>query len=452
MTHTRRQSFYALPSEHWTLLASQPFSVLDTLSAVDDAIDTNAIIAERIYRIGLGFFSHANHNNEKRHSNHNRNDGKLAEGNILWIKKENAAGVDDGRDDSSPSLPRWAKASSNDVDKARSTIRQLFRDWSAEGAREREATFGPVLQALECEFPPVDSNATVDADKKMNMEDGVYGSKPPDRGHVRVLVPGAGLGRLVFDICCAGFAVEGNEISYHQLLTSSLILNHTEFAEQYALYPWSLSFSNLLSRQDQLQKVMIPDVHPGTALHNASEGYSIHAFDRMSMTAADFCILYKDDEYTDFFNAVTTVFFIDTAPNLIAYIETIKNCLRHNGVWINLGPLLWHFGNKTDEAKNKGNDDNDKNVEDLYKNKLGDHSGLPSTITPSKLQTNIGIAEPGSVELSEDEVLKLVQYYGFIIERHEYLRMGYIQNPNSMLQHEYRPGFWIARKVDNEKY
>ena len=42
-------------------------------------------------------------------------------------------------------------------------------------------------------------------------------------------------------------------------------------------------------------------------------------------------------------DAVLTCFFIDTAQNIVSYIETIAILLREGGVWINLGPLLYHF-------------------------------------------------------------------------------------------------------------
>ena len=38
------------------------------------------------------------------------------------------------------------------------------------------------------------------------------------RKDVWVLVPGAGLGRLAFDIACAGFNSQGNEFSYYMLI------------------------------------------------------------------------------------------------------------------------------------------------------------------------------------------------------------------------------------------
>ncbi|KAF2143340.1 uncharacterized protein K452DRAFT_286164 [Aplosporella prunicola CBS 121167] len=362
VTHTRRQSFYSLPSAHWSLLAEAPFSLLASLDAVDDAIDANADVAEAIFLSNL-----------------------------------QSMGGQEG--------PWCGRATPGDMTKAQSTLRQMYRDWSAEGAAEREASYAPVLAALEAEFASVPASA---------------------REGVRVLVPGAGLGRLVLETCLRGFSVEGNEISYHQLMASAFILNHTAHARQFALYPWADKFSNHASRAHQLQRVMIPDVHPAAALEASSADKNVHAFERMSMAAADFCVYYKEPANAAAFDAVTTVFFIDTAPNLIAYIETIRHCLKPGGVWINLGPLLWHFENEAPGS-----------------NKDGPATGGTA---------NLGIAESGSFELTDDEVVLLVQRLGFTLERRESqsLQTGYISDPRSMLTNTYRPSFWIARKLPDQ--
>lgn len=206
-------------------------------------------------------------------------------------------------------------ATSNDLEKARSTLRQFYRDWSAEGAAEREACYGPVIRALQKE------------------RQSRSGSK------LRVLVPGAGLGRLVFELCYAGFDSEGNEISFHQLLASQYILNKCPARHIHILFPWVHSFSNHRSRANHLRSVQIPDVHPGTTLGGMDTA------GEMSMSASDFLLLYGNEEQRDKFDAVATVFFLDTAPNIIRYIEAIRNCLRTGGLLINVGPLLWHFEN-----------------------------------------------------------------------------------------------------------
>lgn len=262
------------------MLASPPFSYLDTLNEVDDGIDKNAELAIAILSSGL---------------------------QSLGIQPTDPTVNKD---------PEWrGMATSNDLEKARSTLRQFYRDWSLEGAAEREACTGPVIKALL-------------------QERSVRSGAP-----MRVLVPGAGLGRLVFDLCCAGFDTEGNEISYHQLLASSYILNMCPKAQEHTLFPWIHSFSNHQSRANHLKSVLVPDVHPAAVLGGLKHP------GEMSMSASDFLCLYSNEDNREAFDAVATVFFLDTAPNIIRYIETIRHCLRTGGLLINLGPLLWHFEN-----------------------------------------------------------------------------------------------------------
>lgn len=63
------------------------------------------------------------------------------------------------------------------------------------------------------------------------------------------------------------------------------------------------------------------------------------------------CVLHVEGDFTTAFGGATgqydvlvTLFFIDTARNLISYIENIHRLLRPGGVWINLGPLMYGTG------------------------------------------------------------------------------------------------------------
>lgn len=313
-----------------------------------------------------------------------------------------------GSPDEEGPAPEWhGYATSADLGKANSTIRQFYRDWSAEGHCEREVCYQPVIEDLRQSF---------------------NGRLPSD---VKVLVPGAGLGRLVFDLCMAGFSAEGNEISYHQLLASSWVLNHTQRKGEHALYPFALHFSNLKSRTQQLRKVMIPDVHPGTAMAERKSGGGAGSVDvplgSMNMSAADFLILYGGPSQNEAFDAVATVFFIDTAPNLIRYIETIHNCLKPGGLWINIGPLLWHFEDRSS---------------------AGTDGGKPRDETDDPEQEFQGIGEPGGMELTEEEIFQLLETMGFKIQKHvePSHECGYIQDRDSMLRNVYRPSHWVAVK------
>nr|OQO29464.1 hypothetical protein B0A51_02771 [Rachicladosporium sp. CCFEE 5018] len=368
ITHLRRQAFYSLPAAHVDILSEPPFSLPKTFRDVDDSIDSNADIADAILTSGLEQFGIDSNDHE-------------------W----------------------HGAAKASDVDKCRSTIRQLYRDWSAEAASERDAVYVPLFNALEAHLPK---------------------SAAPDESPSRVLVPGAGLGRLAWELAGRGYATEGNEISYHQLIASHYILNRTARTGQHKLYPWALAFSNHLTRENQLRAFSIPDVHPA-ALLDSEHGGSLH------MTAGDFCALYREPRYADAFDAVVTCFFIDTAPNIIYYIETVKRCLKSSGIWVNVGPLLWHFeAAPTPAEKQRAQEQqpasSDLDVDDVCAN------------------DDRGIGAHGSFELSNDEVVALVPKLGFeIVEHVERLEggAGYIRDPESMLQNTYRPSFWVARKL-----
>jgi carnosine N-methyltransferase len=152
----------------------------------------------------------------------------------------------------------------------------------------------------------------------------------------------------------------------------------------------------------------------------------------MSMTAGDLVLSYNSPSSAETFNGVVSVFFIDTAPNLFRYISTVYNCLRAGGVWINIGPLLWHFDDRA-----PGHPD-----ADLIPQNSKEHR------TKNIDMQDQGIAEPGSFELTDEEVLLLLPKMGFEVLQHEILdkELGYIQDPMSLLQNRYRCCHWVARK------
>ncbi|CAN1256149.1 Carnosine N-methyltransferase [Linum perenne] len=197
-----------------------------------------------------------------------------------------------------------------DVDKVRCIVRNIVRDWAAEGQKERDECYNPILEELDSQFP----NRSRES--------------PP-----ACLVPGAGLGRLALEISRLGFVSQGNEFSYYMMICSSFILNNAEAAGEWTIYPWIHSNCNSLSDSDQLRPVSIPDIHPASA--GITKGFS--------MCGGDFVEVYSDPSQAGCWDAVVTCFFIDTAHNIVEYIETISKILKDGGVWINLGPLLYHF-------------------------------------------------------------------------------------------------------------
>uniref|UniRef100_A0A3Q3X4X4 Carnosine N-methyltransferase n=1 Tax=Mola mola TaxID=94237 RepID=A0A3Q3X4X4_MOLML len=250
--------------------------------------------------------------------------------------------------------PQSVRPSSTfDMDKLKSTIKQFVRDWSVEGQEKCTLT----------------QNIT--------------------QMTVSVLVPGAGLGRLAWEIARLGYICQGNEWSFFMLFSSNFVLNRCEQVNSLILYPWIHQFSNNKKSSDQTRPIRFPDVNPQNLPQNTD----------FSMVAGDFVEIYSDSESWD---CVATCFFIDTAHNVIEYVETIWKILKPGGVWINLGPLLYHFENMANEL---------------------------------------------SVELSYDDIRKAIVKFGFQIEKEkESVQTTYTENDRSMLRYVYDCVFFVARK------
>jgi carnosine N-methyltransferase len=107
-----------------------------------------------------------------------------------------------------------------DIVKMRSTLRLFIRDWAIEGLEERNSTYKPILEELK--------NFFANRPKK-DFEEGL-----------NVLVPGAGLGRLMYEIAKLGFKSQGNEFSYYMLLCSNFILYTYNIKIKILLYSTTL--------------------------------------------------------------------------------------------------------------------------------------------------------------------------------------------------------------------
>ncbi|XP_030022319.2 carnosine N-methyltransferase [Manduca sexta] len=256
----------------------------------------------------------------------------------------------------------------HDVEKVQSVLKNIVRDWSDMGAPEREQCYTPILEEMEERFPLDEIS---------------------DRSQVKVLVPGAGLGRLAWEIAARGYMCQGNEFSLFMLFASNFILNKCPEANKYTVHPWVHQYVNNVTCDHQLLAARFPDVRPSGDRPNRN----------FSMTAGDFLRVYTE---SDEWWCVATCFFIDCAPNVIEFIERIYKILRPGGFWINLGPLLYHY------------------------------SDMPSA---------------NSIEPPYDLLLEIIADVGFdILKEKTGVKTKYAQNPNSMMQHEYDSVFFVCRK------
>ncbi|KAG0633350.1 hypothetical protein HOY80DRAFT_896638 [Tuber brumale] len=191
------------------------------------------------------------------------------------------------------------------------SFKHFVRDWSTAGARERESTFVQILSTLETLFP----------------EGGDL------RARQKILVPGAGLGRLAYEISALGFTTIANEYSFYMSMAHRWVLSladHDKGRVQHTYYPFVNWWSHQRESGNVLRGVTFPEVHP-----------SGEALKRYTLLEGDFTKLFLDDREKGSYDVVVTLFFIDTARNIVEYLENIHAVLKAGGTWINLGPLLY---------------------------------------------------------------------------------------------------------------
>ncbi|KAK2877120.1 hypothetical protein FQN49_001394 [Arthroderma sp. PD_2] len=205
-----------------------------------------------------------------------------------------------------------AEASGTIADKTGTSqaMKHFVRDWSEEGLFERQAAFPCVIDAL--------STTTIRSDDQP----------------LRVLLPGSGLGRLAHDISnLGGFEVTSNEWSSFMNIAYRYVeaLQSTNSATFFPFIDW---WSHQASTADLLRPAQFPDALPSNT-NRSSQRPVVHI-------EGDFTSMHHSLPSSEIkYDIIVTLFFIDTARNLMAYFETIRKSLKDGGTWINLGPLLY---------------------------------------------------------------------------------------------------------------
>ncbi|KAF5325941.1 hypothetical protein D9611_000227 [Ephemerocybe angulata] len=285
------------------------------------------------------------------------------------------------------------QATAADLARVRESLKHFVRDWSQAGADERARTFAPVLDLLRL----------VD---------------PAQRSQQRVLVPGAGLGRLAWEIAQLGFDTTANELSYFMVLAFRFLLSAeaTQKAEQHKIRPYAHWFSHQKSNENLFRSVSFPDVVP-----RLGPNFHLLEGDFLKLphpTAPGFPSNFWSQSKTETgqqtkpafepggFDYVVTLFFIDTSFNVLETMEQIFALLKPGGSWVNHGPLLWPGGGQC------------------------------------------------KLELSLEEVLAAAAEVGFVLERHEdghpeaqrSVECEYTTDPLAMMRWAYKTEFWVAKK------
>jgi carnosine N-methyltransferase len=121
------------------------------------------------------------------------------------------------RDASAPlSFDPNVEVSQSQLHRDEAVLHSLAREWSADAQRERDESFGPILDQLDLHCPV--------------RSDNLY--------RQRVLVPGSGTGRLPIEIAGRGYATQANEFSTYMLTASHFMLNGIDEVGAFDIYPW----------------------------------------------------------------------------------------------------------------------------------------------------------------------------------------------------------------------
>ena len=185
-------------------------------------------------------------------------------------------------------------------------LHHFVRDWSQELSTERDELFKPLIGRLAREFP---------------FE---------TRSYKRVLVPGSGLSRAAYEISCMGFQTKALEYSHLMDIAAQFIFeleSNLGGASQFELFPYVHDFSHQASGRYQLRGVISPNLRDLKKPPN------------LNLSFGDFTELVVTEPKN--YDALVTLFLLDTAENALQYIEAIQLLLKPGGIWINYGPLKW---------------------------------------------------------------------------------------------------------------
>lgn len=242
-------------------------------------------------------------------------------------------------------------------------LKHMVRDWSLPGHDEREATFPYILSAISDHL-----------------------STDPHKEPYSVLVPGAGLGRLAHEIALLDpgqITVTTNEKDEFMNLAYRYMTS-LPYGHQHTLHPFLESWSHARSREDIHRRIPIPDPSPAAKKQ----------IENVLLIPGDFTL----HPFTPPYNAIATLFFIDTARNLLAYLEKIHTLLQPGGIWINVGPLLY--------------------------------------------------GSAPFVQLTLEEVFAVAEAVGFVVERRMEREVVYNFNGTVLYRNGYVAEYWVARKKE----
>lgn len=98
------------------------------------------------------------------------------------------------------------------------------------------------------------------------------------------------------------------------------------------IHPFVETWSHARIRHEIFRGIKVPDASAPTSSSLANMPVLVEG---------DFTRVFANANHTGQYDAVVTLFFIDTARSLVQYLETIHELLKPGGIWVNVGPLLY---------------------------------------------------------------------------------------------------------------
>ena len=177
----------------------------------------------------------------------------------------------------------------------------ISRDWTINRKNERDMHYIPIIENVKKYVTP----------------------------QSKILIPGAALLRLGYELAKLGYNIDANDYNFTNIILCDYFFNYSK-KDQFSFQPLIRSFSNYLTEDAVFRKFSFPD-----------EDIKLDGKAKINLLGGDFTKLYNDK--IENYDCVITCFFIDTAKNVIEYIDIIEKVLKKGGIWINFGPLSYHW-------------------------------------------------------------------------------------------------------------
>lgn len=229
-------------------------------------------------------------------------------------------------------------------------LTHLLRDWAAEGKEVRRRTYGPIVRVVRRLFQQ----------GRGDGDEGGKGSGP------RVLVPGAGLGRLAFELAYGhhgggggGCRVTALDVSPVMVAAAAGVLaslvggeggrdQDQDQGQEQLLEFFPFVHDPLLNQRSHAARfrgVAAPD---GEARRLAARQWAAAAAAAAGSSPSSSLslevggLLAHAAARPGGYDAVVTCFFVDTGRHPLDYLWAIRRLLCPGGYWVNLGPLNYH--------------------------------------------------------------------------------------------------------------